>query len=442
MKRWGITAKLLLVPVVSVVLLAAALAFTAYTEARYTSVARQGVSRRIEEGRRYAAILNAAHGLHSQYLDLATARLARAIGPMEQRGLHALLGATMDLTAEVDDLAREAGRDAAAAARLRDASQTLTNFQDALTKLRLDASPEDVRADVVASNEAFRGLTAELTAMIADAESRGDESFSQLEGYIRRSLAILAVVMLVAGALALGVTLWARRHVVAPLGSVAAAMRRFHTEPGATVALDPGAQDEVGEILAGFNELVASIREREHALEHSAHRLREGNDALQNEVRERRAAEEELRHSREFLEVAQAAGGIGVFDLDLATHVMQGSGSFFTLQGLDPRRGAISQDQWLTLVHPDDLEALVNAFTAAVETGGAYRSEYRIRRLDRSVRWVASAGRVIHDGDGARRIVGSLMDITERKSAELALQETEARLERAVRGTSDGLVEL
>ena len=106
-KKWGITAKLLLVPVLSVAMLAAALAFTAYTQARYGSVARQGVSRRIEEARRYCAILNSAHRLHSQYLDLATARLARSIGPKEQKGLNALLGATMDLNAEVDDLARD-----------------------------------------------------------------------------------------------------------------------------------------------------------------------------------------------------------------------------------------------------------------------------------------------------------------------------------------------
>jgi two-component system, sensor histidine kinase and response regulator len=442
MKKWGITAKLLLIPVSSMTLLVAALAFTAYTQARYDSVARQGVSRRIEEGRRYAGILNTAHKLHSQYLDLATARLARSVGPREQRGLNALLGATMDLNAEIDDLARDRARPGPIAPQLDAASQALTDFQGALAHLSLDASPEQVHADVVASNEEFRRLTVALTAMIANAESRGDASFSQLEGYVSRSLAILAVVMLVAGGLALGMTIWARRAVARPLGAVATAMRRFHDDPSATLAVAARSGDEVGEIVAGFNELVASIRERERALEDSSRQLRDSNVALQNEVRERRTAETELLQSREFLEVAQSAGGIGVFDLDLGSHVMQGSGSFFALQGIDARVGAITQDQWLALVHPDDFESLVSAFAVAVESGGGYRAEYRIRRLDRSVRWVSSAGRVISDPKGAQRIVGSMMDITERKQAELALQETEARLERAVRGTSDGLVEL
>jgi two-component system, sensor histidine kinase and response regulator len=441
-KKWGITAKLLLIPISSVALLAAALAFTAYTQARYDSVARQGVSRRIEEARRYAGILNAAHKLHSQYLDLATARLARSIGPKEQRGFNALLGATMDLNAEIDDLARDGPAAGAIVPQLDSASQALTDFQDALAHLSDDGSPEQVRADVIASNEEFRRLTVSLTALIANAESRGDESFSQLEGYVSRSLAILAIVMLVAGLLALGMMVWARRAVARPLGAVAAAMHSFHEDPTATLRLTARSGDEVGQIVAGFNELVSSIRERERALEESAHQVRESNVALQNEVRDRRAAETELLHSREFLEVAQSAGGIGVFDLDLASHAMQGSGSFFTLQGIDPRVGAITQDQWLAFVHPDDLESLVSAFGAAVDSGGGYRAEYRIKRLDRSVRWVSSAGRVISDPSGARRIVGSMMDITERKQAELALQETEARLERAVRGTSDGLVEL
>ncbi len=442
MKKWGITAKLLLIPAISVTLLAGALAFTAYTQARYGSVARQGVSRRVEEARRYSAILNAAHKLHSQYLDLATARLAHTIGPKEQRGLHALLGATMDLNAEVDDLARDGAGPGPIAPQIRAASQALTDFQEALTHLNGGGPPEQVRADVVASNEEFQHLTAALTAMIASAETRGDESFSQLEGYVNQAFAILATLMVVASALALGMTLWARRAVARPLDAVAAAMRRFHDDPSASQPVVAKAADEVGEIVAGFNDLVASIRERETALEESSRQLREGNVALQNEVRERRAAETELLHSREFLEVAQAAGGIGVFDLDLESRQMLGSGSFFTLQGIDPRIGAITQDQWLAFVHPDDLELLISAFTHAVETGGAYRTEYRIKRLDRSVRWVSSAGRVISDPGGARRIVGSMMDITERKQAELALQETEARLERAVRGTSDGLAEL
>ncbi len=441
-KKWGITAKLLLIPVSSVALLAAALAFTAYTQARYDSVARQGVSRRIEEARRYAGILNAAHKLHSQYLDLATARLARSIGPKEQRGFNALLGATMDLNAEVDDLARDGPAAGAIVSQLGSASQALTDFQDALAHLSVEGSPEQVRSDVIASNEEFRRLTVALTALIANAESRGDESFSQLEGYVSRSLAILAVVMLVAGLLALAMTIWARRAVARPLRAVAAAMRRFHDDPSATLPVAAHSSDEVGQIVDGFNQLVSSIGERERALEESTRQLRDSNVALQNEVRDRRTAQTELLHSREFLEVAQSAGGIGVFDLDLATHMIQGSGSFFALQGVEARVGAISQDQWLAFVHPDDLESLVSAFSAAVESGGGYRAEYRIKRLDRSVRWVSSAGRVMSDPSGARRIVGSMMDITERKQAELALQETEARLERAVRGTSDGLVEL
>jgi signal transduction histidine kinase/DNA-binding response OmpR family regulator len=440
MKKWGITAKLLLVPALSVAILAGALAFTAVTQARYGSVARQGVSRRVEEARRYAAILNTAHRLHSQYLDLATARLTHTIGPKEQRGLNALLGATMDLNAEVDDLARAgAGPNPP---QVQAASQALTDFQEALTHLDDGAFPEQVRADVVASNAEFQRLTAALTAMIATAETSGDESFSQLEGYVNQAFAILAALLVLAGALAVGMALWARRAVARPLDAVATAMRRFHDQPSVSEPVIARSSDEVGEIVAGFNDLVASIRERECALEDSSRQLRESNVALHNEVRERRSAETELLHSREFLDVAQAAGGIGVFDLDLESRQMLGSGSFFTLQGIDPRVGAITQDQWLAFVHPDDLESLISAFTHAVDIGGAYRTEYRIKRLDRSVRWVSSAGRVISDPGGARRIVGSMMDITERKQAELALQETEARLERAVRGTSDGLAEL
>ncbi|MBS0375720.1 MAG: response regulator [Proteobacteria bacterium] len=441
-KQWGLTAKLLVVPVTSVTLLVAALAFTGFAQSRYREVARQDVARRVTEARRYAAVLGSAHGLHSQYLDLATARLAGTTGPHEQHGLHALLGATLDLTADVDDLARDPVIPPASARQLQAVSQALTDFQGALIRLRDEASSSEVRADVAASNVEFGQLTSALTAVIASAESRGDRSFSSLEGDVRRSLNLLAVVLLAVLGLTLALALWARRAVAGPLGAVAAAMRRFHADPAAVLALPPRTDDEVGEIVTGLQELAASVRERGRALEESARQLTDGNVALHNEVRERRVAEAQLRQSREFLEAAQAAGGIGVFDLDLDSQVLQGSASFFALQGIQPPNGKITQDQWLALVHPDDLEALVGAFTAAVASGGAYRAEYRLQRLDRTIRWVSSAGRVLHSGGGARRIVGSTMDITERKQAELALAATEARLERAVRGTSDGLVDL
>ena len=442
MNKWGITAKLLLVPIVSVALLALAIAFTAFTQSHYESVARLGVVTQTSKARHYATILHQLSQQHAQYLDLATARLSGEAGPKERKGLNALLGSALDLNADLDAAALDGDPHDADAAQLTAASQLMSDFQDVVARLSVERSIEQVRADVVQSNEQISQISATLATLLASARMQGDAAFRDLEAEVRRSLTILAVVMVLVSMLAIMLTVWARRAITRPLGAVAVAMRHFREDASAPLSITAESHDEVGEIIAGFNELVASVQQRERALTASSGKLRDGNLALQSEVRDRRNAEEQLLRSRELLEAAQSAGGIGVFDLDLEDRLLRGSGQFFKLQGLNPTDEVMHQDQWLALVHPDDIEILIGAFTTAVVSGGAYRVEYRIQRVNRTVRWVTSAGRVVvGDGLAARRIVGSLMDITERKQAEIALREAEARLARAVRGTSDGLFE-
>jgi len=92
MNKWGITAKLLLVPIVSVALLALAIAFTAFTQRHFESVARSGVAAQTGKSRHYAAILNKLEDQHAHYLDLATARLAGTTGPKERKQYARRLG--------------------------------------------------------------------------------------------------------------------------------------------------------------------------------------------------------------------------------------------------------------------------------------------------------------------------------------------------------------
>src|SRR5277367_1676113 len=62
-------------------------------------------------------------------------------------------------------------------------------------------------------------------------------------------------------------------------------------------------------------------------------------------------------HAPGFLEFAQAAGGFGVFDLDLATGDISGTPLFFELVGLPGRKVGLSRNEWVATIHPEDLEA-------------------------------------------------------------------------------------
>ena len=130
-----------------------------------------------------------------------------------------------------------------------------------------------------------------------------------------------------------------------------------------------------------------------------------------------------LRRSAEFLEFAQAAGGFGVYDLDLLSGGISGTPLYFELIGLRSRDHWVSREQWVATIHPEDLEAVVVELGAAIDLSSAYQSEYRALLTSGEVRWLASRGEVIRDADGnAVRIVGTLSDITQRKQLEEKLR--------------------
>ncbi len=129
-----------------------------------------------------------------------------------------------------------------------------------------------------------------------------------------------------------------------------------------------------------------------------------------------------LHRSTEFLESAQAAGGFGVFDLDLVTGNITGTPYFFELIGQfggDP----LTREQWVTTIHPEDFEAVVLALGAAIDADARYQCEYRTLLQNGQVRWLAGRGEILKDPEGhPSRAIGTITDITERKELEERLR--------------------
>jgi two-component system sensor histidine kinase/response regulator len=132
---------------------------------------------------------------------------------------------------------------------------------------------------------------------------------------------------------------------------------------------------------------------------------------------------EPTARSSDFLEFAQAAGGFGVFDLDLATGDIGGTPLFFELVGLPSRKHALSREEWVATIHPEDFEAVVLALGAAIDSGTKYQCEYRTLRLTGEVRWLSGRAEIVKDEEGrTARAIGTLNDITERKELEEKLR--------------------
>lgn len=95
--------------------------------------------------------------------------------------------------------------------------------------------------------------------------------------------------------------------------------------------------------------------------------------------------------------------------------------------------GELAVDRFIALVHPEDQQLIREVLARAVNSADMSVVEYRIVRPDGSVRWVSSRGRMYAGGsEKAGRLMGTTVDITERKRMEEALRESESRLASAV----------
>jgi PAS domain S-box-containing protein len=87
---------------------------------------------------------------------------------------------------------------------------------------------------------------------------------------------------------------------------------------------------------------------------------------------------------------------------------------------------------WLDAVHPRDRAAASANWRAMQDGTEPTVAEFRVRRADGAWRWLRMRGVPTRDGDGQVEWAGTLVDVTERKEAELALQRSEERYRRLV----------
>jgi PAS domain S-box-containing protein len=158
--------------------------------------------------------------------------------------------------------------------------------------------------------------------------------------------------------------------------------------------------------------------------------LRLAKELLETRVLERTAelarANREVRDNEERLRLALAVAQVATWEWDLTTGKMRWSADPEVVFGFPA--GAFGPDARISrAVHPDDAGALEEAFQRAMETGD-FEAEYRAVRPDGSVVWITDCGRVVHDANNQpNRILGVSGDLTRRKALEEALRESDRR---------------
>ncbi len=112
----------------------------------------------------------------------------------------------------------------------------------------------------------------------------------------------------------------------------------------------------------------------------------------------------------------------GIWDWDIVTGKSYCNQAYFRMLGYEPAETVTTQDGWLDLLHPGDLQSAWEANQDCIEgVTSEFEIEFRMRHTDGSWRWIKSRGKCTERGvDGrALHIVGTHTDITEVRRGEM-----------------------
>jgi diguanylate cyclase (GGDEF)-like protein/PAS domain S-box-containing protein len=152
------------------------------------------------------------------------------------------------------------------------------------------------------------------------------------------------------------------------------------------------------------------------------------------DITERKLLEVRLQSDEARWRLALDAAGDGVWDWNVQTGEMRVSRRLKSLYGYAEDAGEADLSEWTARIHPDDKPRVMARMRAYLEgLTPNYSNEYRGQNKDGSWRWVYSRGAIIGRTEDGKpfRIIGTLVDITDRKDAELSLH-VSAQFQQAV----------
>ena len=141
------------------------------------------------------------------------------------------------------------------------------------------------------------------------------------------------------------------------------------------------------------------------------------------------------------LHLALKAGGAVAWDLDVKSGRDLWFGELQMMFGIPSDTYASTLKEFFQRVHPDDRQRVSEAVLDAKKNRKPYAAEFRVIHQDGTVRWLTSRGNFYYGSKGnPERMLGVALDITERKRAEQALRESEAKFRNVFQDAGVGMV--
>ncbi|OYQ61930.1 serine/threonine protein kinase [Pseudanabaena sp. SR411] len=141
---------------------------------------------------------------------------------------------------------------------------------------------------------------------------------------------------------------------------------------------------------------------------------------LSQEIEERHRVENALRQSEEQRRLTMDLTHIGSWNWNIVDNTTDWNDNHARLLGLVPDKVESSYQAWRDRVHPEDIDRIEQAVTAALTTHTDFEAEYRVIYPDGNVRWLVGRGQGIYNADGQPvQMLGVILDISEQRNAAL-----------------------
>jgi PAS domain S-box-containing protein len=153
------------------------------------------------------------------------------------------------------------------------------------------------------------------------------------------------------------------------------------------------------------------------------------------DITERKHTEAIILESAERYHTVTRATDDVIWEWNLETDALWWNENFQSSFGYQPEEIPPGIESWTKNIHPEDLERVSRSVHAVIDSGEKrWADEYRFRRADGQYAFVLDRGFVIHNAAGKpTRMLGAMIDITERRRAEEEIRTLNAELEKRVR---------
>ena len=157
-----------------------------------------------------------------------------------------------------------------------------------------------------------------------------------------------------------------------------------------------------------------------------------GTFGISRDITKQKKWEEALRVSEERLRLVIEATSDAIWDWNLITNEVYYSDRYYTMLGYKPGEFEANFDSWVNLMHPHDAgfsQVIIKKYIK--EQVPEFNLEFRLKAKDGTYRWIHARGKIVERDKKGKptRVVGTHMDITDRKDVEKELEESKNLLQ-------------